>query len=361
MRVTAIVGTNKGAFLLRSDGRRRNWDVQGPFFSGWKVTAASRDSGGRTMLATASDVYGAAIQVSEDLEHWRQVENGPAWPKGGDRKLNQIWRFHTGTGPGGGGSAGGGVLLAGVDEAGLFRSEDRGETWTSVSGLNEHESRPAWQPGFGGLCAHALLVDPRNENRIWCGISAVGVFRSDDGGRTWTGKNEGVTVAIADKTYPYVGYCVHALVADPNDASVIWRQDHRGMYRTRDAGDSWQRIENGLPSGFGFPIAMDPHTKSLFAIPLESDEHRFTPEGRLRVYSSRDGGDTWVPQMNGLPQNGIYTVVLRGAMCVDGLDPCGVYFGTTSGTVHMSADCGETWGTLPVTLPRVLSVSAFAD
>lgn len=350
MDVTAVVGTIKGAFLLRSDAARERWDIEGPLFKGWKVTASARDERGRTYLATASDVYGAALQSSDDLSDWQQLERGPTWSEDSGRKLNQIWTLST--------AADG--MWAGVDEAGLFRSADGGATWRGLEGLNEHPTRSGWYPGFGGLCAHAFLVDPRDPRRLWCGISAVGVFRSDDGGTSWQPRNEGVTIAIEDKEHRGIGTCVHALVADPDDADVIWRQDHRGMYRTADGGDRWERIEEGLPSGFGFPIALDPRTKALYAVPLESDEYRVPADGRLAVYRSRDRGDSWHAAGRGLPAGLFYGTVLRGALATDGLDPCGVYLGTTAGTVHVSADGGESWRTLPCTLPRVLSVRAFA-
>jgi photosystem II stability/assembly factor-like uncharacterized protein len=187
----------------------------------------------------------------------------------------------------------------------------------------------------------------------------VGVFRSDDGGASWKGKNDGIQAVLEDKEHKDVGFCVHGLAHDPARAEVIYRQDHSGMYRTADGGDTWERIESGLPSRFGFPIVMDLRTRSLFAVPLESDEYRLTTEGKLRVYRSRNGGDSWEPLTRGLPQENVHTVVLRGAMSVDQADPCGVYFGTTSGTVHISRDLGESWLTLPYTLPRVLCVEAF--
>jgi len=351
MAVRLIVGTEKGAFLIRSDGARARWTVDGPLFKGWEVTTAARDGDGRYFLGVTSRVYGATIQSSNDLVKWRQAPVGPNYPPGGRRKLNRIWRI----------LAEGRPLFAGVDEAGLFRSDDRGETWKPVDGLNEHPTRDAWFPGAGGLCAHAILTDRNNPARMWCGISAVGVFRTDDGGQTWQPKNKGVPVAIEDKVHKEIGHCVHALAQDPGVPGTLYRQDHKGVYRTRDDGDSWERIENGLPSGFGFPVTIDPTTRALFVVPLESDEYRMPPEGRLRVYRSRNGGDSWEPLVRGLPQVHAYAGVLRGALAVDGLVPVGVYFGTTAGNLYASADGGETWQTIPVTLPRILSVSAFLE
>lgn len=351
MRVLVIVGTEKGAFLCRSDQHRRDWLVEGPIFKGWKVTATSRTPSGRYLVATASQVYGPALHTGTDLTTWQQVENGPAYPEGGDRKLNQIWTLQCNRGR----------YYAGVDTAGLFTSDDDGTSWQPVTGLNDHPTRRSWFPGAGGLCAHSVLVDPQRPERIWCGISAVGVMRSDDGGQTWVAKNEGVRCMLEDKEFPGIGYCVHGLAADPDAADTIYRQDHSGMYRTRDGGDHWERIENGLASWFGFPITIDRRTKTLFSFPMESDEYRLPVAGKFQIYRSRNGGDSWEALNKGLPQEPSYASVLRGAMAVDNLNPGGVYVGTTSGGVYASADGGDSWQTLPCTLPRVLSVQAYVE
>ncbi len=351
MNLTVLVGTLKGAFVFRSTAARGAWTIEGPLFKGWKVTAAERLPDGTFLAATASDVYGPALHRSRDLREWTQIERGPAWPEGGTRKLNQIWRL----------AAGHGRVFAGVDEAGLFVSEDGGDSWDPVEGLNEHETRSAWFPGAGGLCAHAILFDPEDEDRIWCGISAVGVFRSDDGGITWQPKNSGVRLIIEDQARKDIGFCVHGLAQHPGDARTIYRQDHAGMYLSRNGGDTWELAEHGLPSGFGFPIAVDRTSGRIFAIPLEADEFRMPPGGSLRVFRSADGGGSWQPLSSGLPQSHVYAGVLRGALATDSLDPCGVYFGTTSGTLHFSADGGDSWRTQPCVLPRVLCVSAFGE
>lgn len=350
MSTLIIVGTAKGGFVFRSEDRKK-WSVEGPLFKGWKVTAAERTPTGDFLVATASDVYGASLHRSRDLSSWRQVAGSPRYAEGGDRKLNQIWRV----------TCSGDTFYAGVDEAGLFRSRDGGEQWEPVAALNEHSTREAWFPGAGGLCAHSIVVDPHNASRLWCGISAVGVFRSDDGGDSWHPKNNGIQVIIEDKQHKEIGFCVHSLVADPADANCIWRQDHTGMYRTTDGADSWERIEVGLNSRFGFPIAIDQRTCTLFAIPLESDEYRSPVDGALTVFRSTDRGDSWQPLRQGLPAEHFYAGVMRAALVTDSQEPCGVYFGSTSGTVHVSRDAGEEWSTLPVTLPRVLSVSVFEE
>jgi hypothetical protein len=351
MGVTVMVGTEKGAFLYRSNRDRREWHLEGPLFRGWKVTASERTVSGRYLAATASQVYGAALHASRDLQTWRQIEHGPAYPQGGDRKLHQIWTVR----------AAGARLYAGVDVAGLFRSDTDGESWEPVSALNDHPTRPSWFPGAGGLCLHGILVDPKRPERIWCGISAVGVWYSDDEGASWSARNEGVRCIIPDKDTPDIGYCVHGMVHDPDAPDTIFRQDHTGMYRTHDGGLHWERIENGLASWFGFPIAIDPHSKSLFAFPMESDEYRLPVGGRFRIYRSRNGGDSWEPLERGLPREPTYAGVLRGALAVDGLEPAGVYVGSTAGSVYASADGGDSWQALPGTLPRILSVRAYVE
>lgn len=353
MGTLLIVGTQKGAFLLRSDDRRAQWRVEGPLFKGWKVTAAARDAKGRTWVATGSDVYGVALHVSRDLSSFQQVERGPTYPEGAQNKLSQIWTIVPASGKNP-------YSYCGVADAGLFRSDDEGTTWRPVEALNAHRTRSAWQPGAGGLCAHVVLVDPEDPRRVWCGISAVGVFRTDDGGATWTEKNQGLTLAIEDKNHKDVGTCVHALQQDPQDASTIWQQNHMGMFRTRNGGESWERIETGLPSRFGFPLAQDRKQRALFAVPLESDEYRMPVGGRLRVYRSTNAGDSWHPLERGLPEVA-YTGVLRHSLATDDHDPCGIYVGTTSGTIHASADGGETWRDLPGNFPRILHLSAWTE
>ncbi|MHC4134576.1 MAG: sialidase family protein [Planctomycetota bacterium] len=348
MSVTLIVGTGKGAFVCRSQDRA-TWRIDGPHFKGWKATASTRTASGRYLVATASRVYGAALHASPDLKAWEQIENGPAYPEGGDKKLNQIWTL----------LSAGDRVYAGVDTAGLFYSEDDGASWHPVPALNDHATSRSWFPGAGGLCAHSVLVDPRNEARIWCGISAVGVWRSDDGGETWHAKNDGIRHVIEDKEFKEIGFCVHGLAADPDDADTIWRQDHTGMYVTRDGGDTWEPSGEGLASWFGFPVALDPGTRNLYAFPMESDEYRMPKDGAFRIYRSTDGGQSWHAPAEGLPATPTYAGVLRGAMAVDGRG--GVYVGSSAGTVYASTDGGDTWQPLPCTLPRVLSVEAYPD
>jgi photosystem II stability/assembly factor-like uncharacterized protein len=344
MGVTLAVGTEKGAYLLRSDDRRADWNLEGPLFKGWRVTTFGRAPNGAYLLATGSNWFGAALHRSSDLREWTQIVDGPAWPKGGDRKLTQIWTLERA----------GTTLFAGVDEAGLFRSDDDGETWQSITGLNEHSTRSGWQPGLGGLAAHRVVIDRADPQRMWVAISAVGVFRSDDGGDTWLPKNQGVPQTVTDQDIDDIGYCVHCIVQDPAEPARLYRQDHRGVFRTDDGGDTWQRIEEGLPAGFGFPIVLEEESNRLFVIPLESDENRLPTDGQFRVFRSSDGGRSWEISGVGHPQDATFTAVLRGAMDSD--QRKGVYLGTTAGKVIATSDAGDTWRTLPWTFPRILSV-----
>ena len=346
MLTVIFVGTDKGAFLMRSHDRTR-WALEGPLFKGWKVTAAGHGPDGRFIAASASHVFGPLLHVSRDLVHWEAVPDGPRYRQG--RRLEQIWTIAS-TRRG---------LYAGVAEAGLFFAEDTEGPWVPVPGLNDHPTRDAWQPGLGGLCVHVVLENPRDSDQLWCGISAVGVFRSDDGGQSWHPKNRGVPVAIEDQKHKDIGCCVHGLALNPHDPTILYRQDHRGMFRSTDAGESWHANADGLPSRFGFPVVTDPATGAVYAYPLESDEYRLPPGGAMGVYRSTDQGRSWDRCSRGLQRQHAWTSVLRGAMCVDGQSPCGIYFGTTSGTVHCSADGGDSWHQLPTLLPRILCLRAF--
>ncbi len=353
--VLVMVGTQKGAFFLWSDPDRREWRVEGPHLKGWEVTCLEVDSRREPTIygGVGHYVYGATIQRSTDLgATWTQLESRPAYAEGANAKLNRIWAIEPGR------PDEPDTLYAGVDEAGLFRSTDLAESWQSLDGLNQHSTRSAWGPGAGGLCCHTIILDPDNSKRMWVGISAVGAFRSDDGGATWQLRNEGLEIAAPSEEHPEVGSCVHKMVIDPKQPNLLYQQNHKGVFRTTDGGDTWHRIENGLPSRFGFPMVMHPRDgRSLYIIPQESDEYRMAIDGQLAVYRTRDAGDSWTACNNGLP-SGCYQGVLRNAMGVDVLDPCGIYFGTTGGQVYFSADEGDSWQAIPCQLPRIGSVTA---
>lgn len=334
------VGTEKGGYLL--EGSKDDWEVAGPLFPGWKVSAFAKVDG-TYLAAVGSNWFGVGIHRSANLEDWEPVDHPPAWPEGSDREMELIWRFHDD----------GNRLWAAVAHAGLFTSDDAGITWDPVDGLNEHRTRPDWQPGFGGLAAHRILT---SDAGIWVAISAVGVFRSDDGGSSWQLKNDGVgSVAAVGEERPEVGYCVHGLANDPADPRRIWRQDHLGMFRTGDGGDSWERINNGLPADFGFVIWRDGGSGRLFTIPLESAENRVPVGGSLRAYRSDDDGEHWGVSGTGWPEDPQFTGVLRGAF--DGDHRGRVAFGTTGGEVWLTDDNGESWNRLGPRFPRIGAVT----
>jgi hypothetical protein len=377
MSVALIVGTPKGAAILTSEDRKR-WS-ENFVLRGWPVTASVRDDKGRTYIAVNSPNYGVALFVSDDLKDWKQLERAPRYRptdrgnpehhrlvarddfggilKGGGRFVDQIWDLHFAHG----------TLYAGVSEAGLFTSRDYGQSWQPVDGFNEQPGRENWAPGFGGLGCHTILTDANNPDRIWAGISAAGFFRSDDGGKTWQPKNKGVNPAV-DSAPASTGQCVHSVTHDPSNAEVLYRQEHRGVHKSTDGGDSWQVMEDGLPvaelsdghrCSFGFPSVMDVKSGHVFVVPLDGDNFRFPRGGQLAVYRSRDGKG-WEPLNNGLPSN-CYTAVLRGALAADQMDPGGLYFGTASGAVYGSDDLGASWREIASGLPRVTSVAAYAQ
>ena len=249
------------------------------------------------------------------------------------------------------------TVLAGVEDAALFRSTDAGASWHELSGLRGHGSGPSWQPGAGGMCLHTVIVDPTNAQRIFVAISAAGVFRSDDGGETWRPANRGLHSEGIPDGDAEVGHCVHRLAMHPSRPDVLYMQKHWDVMRSDDAGDSWQEISGDLPTDFGFAIDVHAHEPdTVYVVPIKSDSEHFPPDGKLRVYRSRTGGHEWEPLTNGLPQAHCYVNVLRDAMAVDSLDTCGVYFGTTGGQVYASADAGDTWAPIVRDLPAVLSV-----
>ena len=369
MSVAVIVGTRKGAAILTSKDRK-DWRMDFRLH-GWPVTASCRDDKGRTYIAVNSPNFGVALFVSDDLENWKQLESAPRYRpedrgnpehhrlvaqmdfegklKDGGRFVDQVWTLHVAHG----------AIWAGVSEAGLFVSRDRGESWQPVDGFNEQPGREKWAPGFGGLGLHTFLTDAKNPNRMWAGISAAGFFRSDDGGKTWVRKDDAV--------HGFGGNCVHHVAHNPDKASVLYRQEHFGVYRSDDGGDSWRVLENGLPvaemsdghkCSFGFPMVHDRKSGATFAVPLDGDNYRFPRGGQLAVYRTIDG-ETWHPLRRGLPAN-CYAGVLRGSMAGDQMDPGGLYFGTTAGTMYASPDLGESWSEIATGLPRILSVEAYA-
>lgn len=353
-KIVVFVGTEKGAFMLSSDKNRKKWDLEGPLMPGWKIFHLQLDQRSDPALYACvnSYVYGATIHVSKDMgKTWEQLENGPRFSDGAAGKLKDIWCVAPGR------AEDPETLYAGVADAGLFVSRDSGESWQELTAISQHPTREEWIPGLGGLCCHTVLPHPNNPDRILAAISAVGAFRSDDGGKTFAVKNDGLEIVAEGKTHKNIGSCVHRMVMDPKNPDRLFQQNHRGVFRSLDGGDKWERIENGLPSNFGFPIAINPtNPDMLFIIPLQSDEYRLPNNGELDVYRTTDGGDSWHALKNGLPRN-CYTGVLRQAMATDSLADCGIYFGTSGGQIYYSRDNGEQWQQMPGLFPRISSIT----
>lgn len=356
--VLLLAGTMKGAFILRSDKQRREWEVGGPYFPGRAIYAlAYDDRNGRRRLWAAinSSFWGSYLSSSDDFgQTWTEPETyGVKFPEGTDASVKQIWQITMGhpDEPD--------TLYCGVEPAALFKSTDAGASWSLVQGLYDHPHRPQWQPGGGGLCLHTILPDPSNSKRLFIAISTGGVYRTDDGGENWQPRNMGVRAQFLPEgqQYPEWGQCVHKIASHPSNPQRMFLQNHWGLYKSEDGGDSWSDIANGVPSDFGFAMAVDPNdANGAFIIPLESDEFRCTPEGKLRVYRTRNAGDSWEPMSDGLPQENAMETVLRDGLSTDGLNPTGVYFGTRNGKLFGSADGGDSWTGILGSLPPVVCV-----
>ena len=362
--VRVLVGTRKGAFVLTADGSRRDWTVSGPHFGGWEIyhLKGSPADPNRIYASQSSGWFGQLIQRSDDGgATWTQVgsdftyEGGAGthqWYDGSLKpwEFTRIWHLEPSlTDPD--------VVYAGAQDAALYRSDDGGKGWQELTGLRNHGTGPQWQPGAGGLCLHTIILDPGDPERIYVAISAAGAFRSDDQGKTWLPINKGLRSSEIPDQDSEVGHCVHRLAMHPSQPGTLFMQKHWDVLRTDDAGDQWTEVSGNLPTDFGFPIDVHAHEpETIYVVPIESDSMHFPPEGKLRVYRSRSGGNEWEPLTKGLPQSNCYVNVLRDAMAVDSLDDCGVYFGTTGGQVYCSPDGGDTWSAIVRDLPAVLSV-----
>jgi photosystem II stability/assembly factor-like uncharacterized protein len=362
--VRVLVGTRKGAFVLSADGKRKDWTVDGPHFPGWEMyhLKGSPADPDRIYASQSTGWHGQVVQRSDDGgKSWNPVGNDFSydgvpgthqWYDGTPHpwEFARVWHLEPShTDPD--------VVLAGVEDAALFRSSDGGQSWQELSGLREHGSGPHWQPGAGGMCLHTILVDPRDAERMYVAISAAGAFRTTDGGKTWQPINRGLKSEGIPDPEAEVGHCVHRIAMNPQRPDVLFMQKHWDVMRSDDGGDSWHEISGNLPTDFGFPIDVHAHEPdTVYVVPITSDMHHFPPDGKLRVYRSRTGGNEWEPLTKGLPQQDCYVNVLRDAMSVDSLDDCGVYFGTTGGQVYASADAGDSWNAIVRDLPPVLSV-----
>jgi photosystem II stability/assembly factor-like uncharacterized protein len=362
--VRVLVGTRKGAFICTSDGTRRRWDINGPHFGGWEIyhLKGSPADPNRLYASQSSSWFGQVIQRSNDAgKTWESVGNKftyegavgtHLWYDGTPRpwEFARVWHLEPSL-------SDPDMVYAGIQDAALFRSTDGGQNWQELPGLRTHKSASGWQPGAGGMCLHTVLVDPSRPDRIFVAISAAGVFRSDDAGATWRPMNRGLrSEQIPDPTAE-VGHCVHRIAMHPSRPNVLFMQKHWDIMRSDDAGESWREVSGNLPTDFGFPIDVHAHEpETIYVVPIKSDSEHYLPDGKLRVYRSRTGGNEWEALTKGLPQSHCYVNVLRDAMAVDRLEPCGVYFGTSGGQVYASADAGDSWEPIVRDLPSVVSV-----
>jgi len=366
--VRVLVGTRKGAFILTSDGNRAQWDISGPHFPGWEIyhLKGSPADPDRLYASQTSAWFGQVIQRSNDGGlTWQPAGNqfvyeGAAgthqWYDGTQHpwEFKRIWYLEPSlTDPD--------TVYAGAEDAALFHSSNGGQTWQELSGLRNVKGN-LWQPGAGGMCLHTILLDAQDPKRMFVAISAAGAFRTDDGGQTWRPVNNGLR---SDYELPdpsaEVGHCVHNLAMHRSRPGVLFMQKHWDVMRSDDAGETWYEISGNLPTDFGFPIAVHAHEPdTIYVVPITSDSEHYPPEGKLRVYRSRTGGNEWQALTKGLPQKDCYVNVLRSALAVDTLEPCGLYFGTTGGQVYASADSGDSWAPIVRDLPPVLSVEVQA-
>jgi BNR/Asp-box repeat len=362
--VRVLVGTRKGAFILTADGTRADWQVDGPHFGGWELyhVKGSPADPVRLYASQSTSWFGQLVQRSDDGGRtWQPAGNDfryegvpgtHQWYDGTPHpwEFARVWHFEPSLDDPD-------SLYAGVEDAALFVSQDGATTWQEVSGLREHGSGPAWQPGAGGMCLHTILLDPTDRDRMLVAISAAGVFGTTDAGKTWKPMNKGLHSEGIPDSDAEVGHCVHRIAMHPSNPRVLFMQKHWDVMRSDDGGESWQEVSGDLPSDFGFVIDVHTHEpETVYVVPIKSDSEHYPPDGRLRVYRSRTGGNEWEALTEGLPQANCYVNVLRDAMAVDTLDPCGVYFGTTGGQVYASADNGDTWQPIVRDLPAVLSV-----
>jgi hypothetical protein len=387
-KVRVLVGTRKGAFVLSSDGTRRNWDVNGPFFAGWEIyhMKGSPVDPNRIYASQTSSWFGQIIQRSDDGgKNWYQPGTPPGeptkgedgMPKGESNKFaydvspqtgkpltthqwydgtqhpwefKRVWHLEPSL-------ADPDTVYAGVEDAAIFRTTDGGKSWQELSGLRGHPTGEQWMPGAGGMALHTILIDPTNHNRMYGAISAAGVFRTEDAGQTWKPVNRGLHSQYIPDPEAEIGHCVHRIALHRSRPHVLFMQKHWDVLRTDDAGENWREVSGNLPTDFGFVIDVHAHEpNTIYVVPIKSDSEHYPLDGKLRVYRSRTGGEEWEPLTKGLPQENCYVNVLRDAMCVDSLDSCGIYFGTTGGQVYCSPDGGENWQPIVRDLPAVLSV-----
>ncbi len=365
-KVRVLVGTKKGAFICEADGARRNWNIPGPYFAGWEIyhVKGSPVNPNRIYASQSSSWFGQTMQRSDDGGiSWNVVGNQFSYD--GDPGTHQffdgsskpfefkrVWHIEPS-------HESADTLFAGVEDASIFRSDDGGDSWSELPALRRHTSAPLWQPGAGGMCLHTIIIDKDNPLEIYVAISAAGAFRTFDGGSNWTPINKGLRSDYIPDEDAEVGHCVHHIARHQTSPNVLFMQKHWDVMRSDDKGDSWYEISGNLPTDFGFVVdihAREPET--IYVIPIKSDSEHFPLDGSLKVYRSKSGGVDWEPLSKGLPQSNCYVNVLRDAMSVDELDPCGIYFGTTGGTLYVSSTEGDAWEVINANFPAILSVEA---
>ncbi|HVB87081.1 MAG TPA: exo-alpha-sialidase [Candidatus Dormibacteraeota bacterium] len=384
-KVRVLVGTHKGAFILSSDGKRKNWEVSEPLFAGWEIyhMKGSPADPNRIYASQTSGWFGQIIQRSSDGSKTWETPGGEKMPTPGEFpagasnkfvydvspetgkpltthqwydgtqhpwEFKRVWHLEPSlTDPD--------TVYAGVEDAALFKSTNGAQTWQELSGLRGHGTGPKWSPGAGGMGLHSILLDARNSQRMYIAISAAGAFRTDDGGKTWKPINKGLRSNYIPDPDAEIGHCVHHIALHPSRPDVVFMQKHWDVMRTDNAGDQWTEVSGNLPTDFGFVIDVHAHEPdTIYVVPIKSDGHHFPIDGKLQVYRSRSGGNEWEALTKGLPQRDCYVNVLRDAMAIDSLDSCGVYFGTTGGQVYCSSDSGDSWAPIAENLPAVFSV-----
>lgn len=354
-----LIGTRKGLWIARSDAARTSWDLTGPHFLMSEVASCAIDTrreSPRLLVGVMSWHWGTQVLRSDDLgKTWEgETANAVEFPKDTEASLERVWQLAPGP------ADEPDVVYAGTEPSALFRSEDRGESFTLVRGLWDHPHRPTWQPGGGGQAIHTVVPHPTDHHRVTVAMSTGGVYRTLDDGQSWAPANKGIQAEFMppEQRFPEYGQCVHKVSSHPSRPTRLYAQNHGGVYRSDDGGDVWTSIADGLPSNFGFPIVVDPQDPdTIYVFPLVGAEERFPPQGRALVWRSRDAGETWEPHGDGLPE-GFYAGVMRDAMCTDDVDPSGIYFGSRDGSVYASNDAGETWNAVAEHLPDVLCVRA---
>lgn len=386
--VRVLAGTRKGAFILTSDEKRSKWEVSGPHFAGWEIyhMKGSPVDPNRIYVSQTSSWFGQIIQRSDDGgQTWFQPGTKPGeTPLTADgMPVTDSNKFQYDTSPETGkpltthqfydgtqrpwefkrvwhlepSLSDPNTVYAGVEDAALFRTTDGGASWHELAGLRGHGTGPQWSPGAGGMGLHTILLDPANPGRMHIAISAAGVFRTDDDGKTWKPMNQGLLSQYIPDPKAEVGHCVHRIAMHPSRPDVLFMQKHWDVMRTDNGGELWHEISGNLPTDFGFVIDVHAHEpNTIYVVPIKSDSEHFPLDGQLRVYRSRSGGNEWEALTNGLPQKDCYVNILRDAMAVDSLDSCGIYFGTTGGQVYVSPDGGDNWNAIVHDLPAVLSV-----